>query len=76
MQFGGGVQQGETVLKILYRAIHIRFLSRNSQRILIIVIPNVLPQEEAQHGKYQPKQLKSGKIKNKCKKKYLVHCSL
>lgn len=48
----------EKVLKILHRTIHIHFLSRNNQAILIIVFPNVLPQEEAQCGSYQPKQLK------------------
>lgn len=46
------------MLKILHRTIHIHFLSRNNQTILIIVFQNVLPQEEAQCGSYQPKQLK------------------
>lgn len=50
--------RGEKVLKILHRTIHIHFLSRNNQTIWIIVFPNVLPQEEAQCGCYQPKYSK------------------
>lgn len=50
------------MLQILYRAMQIHFLYRNSQT----VIPKVLPQEETKHGKYQPKQLKSVKIMKSC----------
>lgn len=49
--------RGEKVFKILHRTIHICFLSRNNQTILIIVFLNVLPQEEAQCGSCQPKYL-------------------
>lgn len=66
MQFGG---RGRGKCSKFYTDQYI-FTSfhRNSQTILIIVIQNVLTQEEVQHGKYQPKKLKSVKTKYKLKK--------